>query len=357
MSFFYNVAKTEAKAKPVRKASRSGVIPIASLQALGCLVCPRDKDHKNLRSPKLEPSGTDRPLVYLLGGSPSPEEDEDNNHWTDEAGTAIYKAFGQKFMKASVRSNFITQCMGERTVVETECCRPRVVQDIEETKPLIVVTIGDDPLHWATKARGNALRHRGTLFVGKIGNHVCWIYPILYPNYVNKKRNGRKSEYELTMEHDVAAIRALLDNKLPVPYVYTAPYDKGVEIITGNEPGDMKRLEQALAELAKEPKSSVDIETNGLRPFLLKDAKILTCAVGTFDRVVAFAVDHPEGWGSTGRRDAVKGLLLKYLLESGRKAAHNLAFEMEWFTFVFGGDLLRRTEWDDTMAVPHHGRA
>lgn len=351
ISFFYNAVKTETK-KP-KKTPRLADIPVSSLQALGCSVCPHDKIAADLKSPKMEPSGARSPTVYLLGGSPSREEDEDNNHWTDDAGHAIYKVFGRSFMERHVRSNFIAQCMGERTAVVTECCRPRVIADIEESKPLLVVTIGDEPLRWAVKTTGNALRHRGTLFAAKIGKHKCWVYSMLYPNYALKKKGYGKSEYELATEHDVARIKTLVEQGLPEPKVITGDYDKGVEIITGEQPGDFERLEKALWELAQEPDVGMDYETTGLRPFMLKDPMLLTCAVGTFTRTVAFPVDHPEGWQTPGRRQAVRTLLLQFILYSGVKIAHNLAFEMEWTAWAFSGEVLRKTEWDDTMALCH----
>lgn len=352
MAFFFNAVKEQAKNKPAKRAIKRADIPIASLQQLGCSVCPRDKDD-DLKSPKMAPSGSERSSVYLLGGSPSREEDDRNLHFTDAAGDAISKAFGNKFMNAEVRCNFIAQCAGDRTAVEIECCRRRIVADIEKTKPIVIVGIGDDPLFWATGIKGGALSHRGTLFNVKIGTHHCWFYCILYPNFVNKKNYGKMSEYELTLNHDVAQIKQFLKQGLPIPVSYSAPYDGGIEMITGNEPDDLQRLEKALQELAAEPKSAVDIETTGLRPFMLKDARILTVAVGTFKRTVAFAVDHPDGWGTSARRKAVKWLLFQYLVYSGKKAAHNLASEMEWFAFEFGAEFLRRTEWDDTMAMAH----
>lgn len=355
MSFFFNSAKKadgEAKAKPKAKAGKRADIPIASLRQLGCSVCPRDKD-TTLKSPKMEPSGARSARVYLLGAYPNEEDDATGTIWSGKMGRELYSKFGPSFMDREVRSGFITQCAGGQTVVEVECCRNRVVADIEATRPLIVVGIGDEALYWATGlTSGGAIPHRGTTFVTKIGNHVCYYIPLLYPHYLHKKKNYGKSEYEMTLEHDIEVVKDLLDN-MTQPKVYAAPYDTGIELITGNEPGDMQRLEQALIELAREPKSAIDIETNGLRPFTLKDPHIWTVAVGTFNRTVAFALDHPEGWGTEARRRQVWGLFGKYLLTSGRKTAHNLAFEMEWFAFFFGGKILRQTEWDDTMAMCH----
>lgn len=353
MTFFFNEVKSEASVKKTvkPKGGRRADIPIASLRSLGCSVCPRNED-TTLTTPKMRPSGAKSPLVYLLGGAPSDEDDRNDNHWLDKAGTAVYDKFGRKFMDTKVRSNYVTQCRGDQTVVEIECCRNRVVADIEATKPLIVVGIGDAPLHWATSVSGSAMNHRGSKFVVKIGNHVCWFVPILYPNYVHKK-SYNKSEYEMALEHDVAYIKELADTiDWPTTY-HSGKYDAGLELITGNEPNDMVRLENALADLAGLPRSSIDIETSGLRPHMLKDPLLLTAAVGSFNRTVAFAIDHPEGWGTDARRKRVRGLFGEYLLHSGRKAAHHLGMEMEWCNYFYGPDVIRKTEWDDTMAIAH----
>lgn len=355
MSFFFNETKAEVKPKGKAPPKKRQDIPIASLQQLGCSVCPRDQD-KDLISPKMRPSGAKSPLIYLLGSAPSEREDEDDNHWTDKPGEMIYSKFGRAFMQDEVRSNFITQCRGDQTVIEIECCRGRIVADIEQSKPLLIVTIGDAPFQWATGVtKGGVMPHRGTIFVAKIGTHVCYVMPLLYPNFVFKKKQYGKSEYELALEMDVRKAKAFVQSPdfEPAKGQFVGPYDQGVEVITGREPGDLQRLERALQKLAREPNSAIDIETNGLRPYFLKDPKIWMVAAGTFEHTVVFPVDHPDGWGGDGTRRKVWGLLLDYLLASGRKACHNLALEMEWFGFFFSGEILRRTEWDDTMGMCH----
>ncbi|UNA00815.1 DNA polymerase [Edwardsiella phage vB_EpM_ZHS] len=356
MSFFYNETKTTKKPKAASGKKAAAVIPIASLQQLGCSVCQHN-DNPDLKSPKMEPSGAKSPLIYLLGSAPSEEEDEDNNHWTDKAGDLIYSKFGKKIMRADVRSNFITQCRGEQTLKEIECCRPRIVADIEATKPVVIVTIGDAPFKWVTGSTSNAMPHRGSVFQVQVGKHVCYCVPILYPNFVFKKKQFGKSEYELAIEFDVAKALRLAEDvqqgeRKPAK-VYRAPYDGGIELITGNEQGDMGRLERALADLAGKRNSALDLETSGLRPFFVKKPLMYMAAVGTFDRTVAFAIDHPDGWGTDARRNKVRQLFGEYIMFSGRKAAHNLAMELEWLHFFYGPDVLWLTEWDDTMAMAH----
>jgi uracil-DNA glycosylase family 4 len=352
MGFFFNEAKAEAKAKPVKKPSLRD-IPVESLRKLSCEVCPRAAD-EGTKSPKMRPSGPMGAPIYLLGTAPSTEDDEEDSHWMDKAGGAIYELFGRDFMKRHVRSNYIQQCKGDQNNITIECCRNRIIADIEQCKPEVVVCIGDAPLRWAldtSDGNVNAMVARGTLYVARIGRHACYVYSILYPNYVFKK-GYRKSEFELAIEHDIARIKEQ-SGSLFAPRVYEAPYDEGIEIITGEEPGDFQRLERALEEIARERYSAIDLETTGLRPYMSRDSRILTAAVGTFERTVAFPLDFPEAWGTQHRRDAVMRVFRDYLLSSGRKAAHGLSFEMEWLGWQYGEKILRRTEWDDTMMMAH----
>ena len=352
MGFFFADAKKEAttKSKP-KAAARRKDIPIASLQALGCSVCPNE-GNPQLITPKIKPTGSKTPRLYFLGTSPNETDDKNDDHWTGRAGLEIFAKFGNGFMQENSRSNFIVQCRSEPNAVIIECCRNRIVADIEATKPEIVVTIGDEPFAWITNLNGSVLPHRGTRIVARIGKHTCWVVPMMYPMYALKDNARRQNEFELTFAHDVKVIKDLLDYKVK-PVSFVAPYDSGIELITGASTNDMGRLEQALHELLNEPRSAFDIETNGLRPYMLKEPHIWMAAVGTYNRTIAFPVDHPEGWGTDARIRRVHSNLAQYLAESGRKACHNLAMELEWLCYFYGPDLLRRTEWDDTMAIAH----
>lgn len=361
MSFWGNDTKRKAEPAPARKRTQpKGYIPIESLNKLGCSVCPRDKD-KDLRSPKMAPTGSALPLIYLLGTGPNEEEDYQGKHWVGTAGNEIQRMFSGRFFSDDVRSGHITQCMpaiggpGHPEVQEIECCRGRVERDIEASRPIVVVGVGDEPLHWATGLPRNALTFRGQLIATKIGRHSCWYYPIIYPNYLAKdreQRRSRKSEYQLALEHDIAWIEQAVEDGLEPPVVYEAPYDTGIIQITGQEPNDMVRLEDALHEMLGQP-VGFDIETNCLRPYMHEAPLILTAALGTFDKTYAFVVDHPDGWGTETRMRRARGLLGEWIAQSGRKRCHNVAFEQEWSAFFYGNELLRLTEWDDTMAMAH----
>jgi DNA polymerase I-like protein with 3'-5' exonuclease and polymerase domains/uracil-DNA glycosylase len=357
MGFLANEIKKTAKAKNVRNIKRND-IPIASLNSMGCTVCPRHADEKTLYTPKMGATGSDHPLVYMLGSSPSLKDDSNGEHFSDKAGGVIYQQFDPTFWKRQVRCNYITQCMtpddqiGGPGAVAIECCRGRIVTDIEQTKPLVIVGVGDDVLDWATGLGRNTMAFRGTFIPIKIGKHTCWFYPVLFPNFVYKKTYGL-SEYELTLQHDIDNLMNWLEgDEQEAPRVHPGPYDEGIEYIFGNEAGDLQRLEDALNKLAQSD-SAIDIETNGLKPVDLKDPKILTCAIGTYEHTIAFPIDHPDGWSTDKQRKRVWLLLGQFLVNSREKIAHNLAFELLWFCWFFGHAVMRQSDWADTMAMWH----
>lgn len=355
MGFFFTDTKAAAATKPKPKP-RLQDIPVTTLQKMGCSVCPRDGD-TSLKTPKMRAEGFVGADVFLLTSAPTEKDDDTGRFLEDAVGRELEKAFGRRFVESDMSIGGVVQCAGpdEPNAAEIECCRQRVVADIEDLKPLVVVTVGDIPLSWATGLRG-AIPHRGTLMVARIGNHDCYVFPLLYPNYVMKKKRfaGERSEYEIALHHDVATIKDRLPwiAKNP-PRVVRSGFDTGIEIITGQEPGDMQRLEDALNDIARAPANAMDIETNCLRPFMHRRPLILTAACGTFERTVAFSLDHPDGWGSDHQRRRARGLFYDFLMNSGRTACHNLAFEMEWIVADGGAHVLRRSEWDDTMASAH----
>lgn len=355
MGFFYNGTRGQAK----KATPDSRRIPIDTMQRMGCDACPLDK--AKLTTPKMSPSGTERPLIYVLGEAPGENEDLEGEPFVGKSGRLLRSQFPASVLRRDVRISNTIRCRPpeNRTpeMPEIECCRLKGQEDIERTAPKVIVGTGNIPLNWAT-GLSSVTAWRGKLIATKIGNHPCWYYPVLHPSFVLRKQSKyRKSEFELCLEHDIGWI---LDNaeRLPNAKVHEAPYDRGIEIIEGQTLADFNRLEDILNELAKEPSVAIDLETGDgktglgcLRPYV-DDPKIFTCSIGTFDRVAAFPMDHPQGWNSSLRR-RVWALVAEFLLSSRRKIAHHLGFELEWLTYFYGRELANLTEWEDTMAQAH----
>lgn len=358
MGFFFTEARREA---PAVKAPR-GPIPIEVLGRLGCKACPRDKA-RGLKHPKLEATGDSRPDIYLLGPETSDQEDKDGVHWNHRYGDAVLDAFPARVVEQYMRFGHLIQCADPQVNAITRqgrkvddlvaaSCKSRVVADIEHSQPLVVVGVGDAALKWATGLSGNAIMFRGRLIPVKFGSWTCWYYCLTWPNYAANKNNKRRSEHQLVLEHDVARLMDMLRDGLPKPVVETGPYDAGLQIITGHAASDIDKLAEALDRLAREEQVGIDIETNALRPYTT-GSQILTAAVGTRKSSVGFALDHHDGWRDSRKRKMAWSLFGDYLLNSGRKVAHHLGFEMEWFAAKYGPSVLRLTEWGDSMAMAH----
>lgn len=354
MGFFHNEAKAQAKtAKPSASARRHIQLHTETLQQLGCSVCPRDKD--KLHTPKMEPQGSGAPVLYILTYGPSERADAAGEYLKDKVGAYIDRLLPRSADRW-VRKGGVIQCATDTNDIgqhEMECCRGRVVADIEAAKPLVILGIGDAALGWATGLDAYTPKFRGRLITCKIGSHVCWYYPVMFPSFVFKESKYGPDDREVAFQFDIRQLVGMLETEtLPVPKHYASGYDNGIEIITGQEPGDFQRLERCLGDLLPVRRAGLDLETNGLRPWI-KDPRVWTAAVGTFENTVAFPLDHPDGWGSDHQRAKVWALFVEYLLHSGIKECHNLAFEMEWLGFKIGPRLLRLTEWDDTMSMAH----
>ena len=216
---------------------------------------------------------------------------------------------------------------------------------------MVVVGAGKTPLQWACNINSAVNDWRGQLIATRIGKHACWYYPIYDPQWIiDKGGDYGKSEFEKVFENDIKELWKILPEEPPI--IYDAPYDKGITCITGQGGlSDIAILEGLLHGLLSEPEIGLDIETNGLRPYGT-ESFIHMVAVGTFNNTVVFPVVHDEGW-SANHQKRIWQILYEFIVQSGRKICHNLAFEMEWLAFHLDKRILRKTEWEDTLAMAH----
>lgn len=314
----------------------------ALLHRLECRACPLNAT----KNGKLLPTGSDNPLIYVLGEHPSVTDLELREHFTGEAGQLL-RAHVPKTFRAKLRFNNVVRSRPPGHALpewqEIEACRPSIVRDIEATKPKAILGLGSAPLEWASEFTGITM-WRGRRMPVKIGSHTCWFYPVQHPAYLlRNRRRDAISEEERVFKFDMRRLFEEVES-LPPPVAHTAQDVRAnVEIING----DLKALRAALKWARTQPVLGLDYETNGLRPYAA-GAKILTAALATVDKGFAFALRHPENeWGEN--LPEVEALWQEFLRDyDGVKVAHNLAFEMEWTGFFFGWDLLRVGRWEDT---------
>jgi DNA polymerase-1 len=322
----------------------------ALLRRMECRACALNRIKSN-QHPHMEPTGSDRPLVYMLGEAPSRHEDIGGKQFIGDAGnllrTRIPRAFRERVRYNNVVRTYPPDRAPKRE--EIECCRPSIVRDIEATRPKAIFGFGNVPLNWVCGFSGVSM-WRGRRMPVRVGSHVCWFYPMFHPALLLKQSRLRRreardigSEDERMFAMDLKRAFAELED-LP-PAVVHAPADAraGVEVVTS-----LPRLAELLKEAKTKPACGVDYETTCLRPYD-SIARVLSAAVSWGDVSFAFPFDHPGATWTPSERESVTKLWVDYLANAeGAKVSHNLAFEMEWTGVHFGVDLLRCGRWEDT---------
>jgi DNA polymerase I-like protein with 3'-5' exonuclease and polymerase domains/uracil-DNA glycosylase len=233
--------------------------------------------------------------------------------------------------------------------IEIECCRSRIEQDIERTKPSVIFGMGSFALQWAGKAAGSEM-WRGRRFPIQIGSHTCWFYGFYHPSFIlHQQKNTWKSDNEVAFDLDLKKAFAEVEAGLPVPVVHTAEQAKSnITCIEGRNNKDIRYLLEFLDYAGNCDVAGVDYETQNLRPYR-RDSEILTAAVSVSDETVSFGYRHPQvGWDDHDLRQ-IDTAWVRFLKAQSIKAVHNLSFELEWTCYFYGNELVRSVPWADTM--------
>ena len=119
-------------------------------------------------------------------------------------------------------------------------------------------------------------------------------------------------------------------------------YFDGVSLITKKE--ELFKLREALIYFKEQDKIAIDLETTGLSPY--DGNKILSIAISNGIHTVAFPITYDKFWGLHN----LKKELESFLLNSGLKICHNLKFDLGWLQYLFGKNIVCKTQWADTMS-------
>jgi DNA polymerase I len=343
---------TVAPQKKGKKRSRT--VSVRTLHRMECNACPLN--NTKVFTPHMEPTGSKKPLVYILGEAPGKSEDSQGEQFVGKTGRPLRRQIPDWAISKVRFNNCVrTRPPGNKTpeYIEIECCRPSVVKDIEASKPQAILAVGAVPLHWALGNVGQISQWRGRRVPVTIGSHTCWLYPIYHPAYVSRiEGNQRPLEGTLgkTIKFDMKRCFDEVES-LPDPHVY--PVDQardGLVLLDGTKRNHLQKLQAILNRLYDSPAVALDFETKNLRPYN-KNSKILCFAVSNGKTTVACALDHQESGFSDLERIDVIDILLKFLKKyKGVKVAQNTAFELEWIVVTLKcRELCRIGRWEDTM--------
>lgn len=325
------------------------------LHKLGCKACPLN-NAKDLRHPKMDATGADNPVVYIIGEAPGEVEDRRGEQFVGPSGEVIRPLIPGRYAN-KIRWNNVLNCRPPNNrdpdSIEIECCRKRIVLDIEATKPKAIIGAGNFALQWVLDQTG-ITKWRGRRIPIKVGSHECWFYPISHPAALLKKRKGRnysiKPDEEIAFEFDLKRVFSEVFANLPKPFIHTkTEHSTNVICIDGSNKDDLAQVERFLTKQANKKYSGLDYETQNKRPYF-SNAKILSIGVASDSEALAFAWQHPQAKWSKSQFVRLNEVFNDFLYYPTKKVVHSLSFEMEWTAFFFGKDKLRQTGWEDTLS-------
>jgi uracil-DNA glycosylase family 4 len=305
------------------------------------------------KHPEMKPTGSDSPTLYVLGEAPGAEEDKVGRQFVGKSG-----AYLRELLRDCDSTRFDNCCRtrppGNRTptTVEIESFRKLIEKDIEKTKPKAILGVGAVAMQWALPNIGGIGVCRGRRFPVQIGSHRCWFYPIHHPAYILRITSERKvqdipgEEWQRTFHNDIAEVIDSLPHLMPPRVASTEEEDlmDGITLVTSSTKNGVRVIRKYLEGLLDCRSVAVDIETTCIRPFR-KEADILCIGVGNSKRVISFSLG---GWSARDNGKILQAFKA-FLQAPGRRVAHNLSFEMEWFVWLFGKEIARSVDWGDTI--------
>lgn len=313
-----------------------------------CGVCPLNHTPGN-RSPYMEATGSEEPWIYVLGEAPGKEEDDEGRQFVGKSGRLLRGELSQDIV-ANIRWNNGVQCRPPKnrdpTEVELECCRLRIRSDIERTRPPIIWGMGNIPLRWATRQTDGITKWRGRRVPVRIGEHVCWFFPMLHPSFIlHMEGNPQLYEQQLfVFQLDIRNAIDAMDAGLPEPVVYTRE-DALANVVPLTSADDVVAVLDRLREQGGV--HGLDLETVNTRPYG-EDSCILTAAISDEDRSFAFPLYHRECPWSEKELQRVERAFIAYLTSPNCTKVQFSPLEMEFLAYFYGQQCID-TPWVDAQ--------
>ncbi len=290
--------------------------------------------YRQCKSPKMKVEGSGSIKVLFVGDFPGLEEDQAGHLFVGEPGQLLRETVGRlgfdfnetRFTNSIICHPPISKMPNKGK--EIDWCRPNLIRTIEETKPLVVVTLGRPGLE--SMLRGSWKDEIGVLerWIGaKIPMGGYWVCPTWHPHFLIQERNSVMER--MFFEHLETAF-AIDEAPQPLPD-FSSKIEKlysEMEIVKA-----LKQFDDAGGLVA------FDYETNCLKPEYPR-AKIYSCAVSDGRRTIAYP------WH--GRAITATSVFLKS--RRTKKIAANMKFEERW-TLKHLDHPVSNWDWDTMLAT------
>jgi uracil-DNA glycosylase family 4 len=307
----------------------------------------------------MEPTLVKGGQIYFLAEAPGRDEDENTGRPLTGPSGALLRECIPDGMEDECSFDNVINCRPpkNRNPVwqEITCCSPRRAKFVEQAKPKLIVGLGVIPLQ-AILGSTDMQGMRGRLFAVKVGDHHCWFLPTYHPSFILRVARDKRKPLNSMMGHcfrmDIQKAFELVGD-LELPHIDTeAEIRANVQCFDGSKPEHAQAVIDLLYEARRAPIKAVDIETKGLRPYS-PGAAIMTAALSFKDTNFAFAVDHPQAKWPAHMKPKIRILLEGILKDDTIKVAHNAPFEIEWFVWFFGKQVVNHHAWHCTQMQAH----
>ena len=344
---------------------------------VGCANCPLRAS--GAKHTDLPPDGSSNPSLYILGDYPDDDDDRNNRPLSGKAGQLLRAAIPRQM---AVRYNTCVRTHPPKnrapTDIELHACRPSITQDIEKTKPRVILALGPVAQRFIN---GLSLVEawRGRTQVAQLGSHPCWALSSYSPAYIlahggtgtERSENMLYETWKLDIRRALKMVgwkppRITRDDFLP-RYITLDPasrksdyYNDGESAVRMIEwllldhlPKQGRRVAFDYETVSAEPTVGDRSPARQVRPYG-KGTHIASIAVSTGKDSWAWSYEHPRSTWTDTQRARIREAWRQFLRADTLKVVHNLAFEGEWSAVKFGWDSIENEEsWDDTFSASY----
>lgn len=319
----------------------------AALFTGGCDACGL---HQNCLSPKMPAWGLGLKGILLIAESPGLAEDKRGEPLVGQSGKRLTRELARLGIDiyADCRKINAVACYPgakkDATDREVALCRHRVMAEIKENPPTVIIALGG--LAMRSLCQHRALWDTGfpsmTNWQGEMipdQDLGCWIVPTWHPAFVERMENAL---FDRRWREDLKKAVDLANGPPPIKHDFEAMID--VVISPTMAAAKLQKLYECLC-AESSPLISFDYETTGLKPYIDGHACVC-CSIAITDRQCISYLLTKETWPITYR-------ILRH--PKIGKAAHNMKFEQLWSKVrghpEQGGFDIRNWKWDSMLAA------
>lgn len=313
----------------------------------GCEACGL---YKGCHSPRMPATGEGRKGIFILAEAPGKNEDAEGIQLIGKSGRRLRRElerFGIDLDRDCRKLNAVN-CRPEKnrtpTDLEIAYCRSRVLAEIKEFRPKVILALGGPAMKALCQHRSawdngfpSMQNWQGELIPDQeLG---CWIVPTWHPAFL--ERMDGHPVYERKWRQSLELAAKMADSSPPEIIDYTSMIQTFVDPQQAAK--RLQELYEVLCQRGENAFVSFDYETTGLKPYL-EGHKIVCCSMAWQEGAAISFLMAEQTWP----------IVYKILRNPAiGKAAHNMKFEYLW-TKVRGwrgGFEVRNWKWDSMLAA------